>query len=158
VRQLDGDGQRLKLKDKDGNAISGLGGGSGENHRLFPTSQAAPTKDASPRFNPRPVGMGGDVDYGSSTINLPYDPEAANGDAIVYSAGGGTVIGGLVDGGEYYVGDKSGNSLRLYSKDPNTGTLTLVNLTDPGSSGGRSHSLVPSGKSPAATPVPTARA
>ena len=148
VRTLLGDGESLKLKDKDGNPISGLSGGSGENHRLFPTSQAAPTKDASPRFNPRPVGLGGDVDYGTNTINLPYDPGASNGDDIVYSAGGGTPIGGLVDGGEYTVGDRSGNSIRLYSKDPNTGVLSLITLTDPGSNSGRSHSLVPSGSTP----------
>ena len=140
-----GDGKSVKLYSDHAlsTAVTGLSGGSGENHRLFPTNQAAPTKDASPRFNPA-----ADVNYGTDTFNLPYDPGVSDGDQVVYSAGGGTPIGGLVDGGEYYVGDKSGNSLRLYTKDQTTGALTLVNVGDPGPNAGRSHSIVGAGNTP----------
>src|SRR5207253_10525463 len=70
-----------------------ISGGSGENHRLVPTDQAGVSKDSSNRFDP-----GTDVDYGANTITLPYDLSAdkviKNGDAVVYSAGGGRPIGG----------------------------------------------------------------
>src|SRR5262249_198149 len=136
--------------DLTGSPIS-ISGGSGENHRLVPTDQAGVAKDTSNRFDPAT-----DVDYGTSRINLPYSINesdgtnscCANGDAVVYRAGGGTPSGGLVDGGEYYIGDKSGTSVRLYTKDPQTGTLTLVTLTNPGPNAGRSHSIVPSGRTP----------
>src|SRR5207253_1865296 len=51
------DGQHIKLyRNYDSNTktlstpITSYSGGSGENQRLFPTDQAAPTKDTSPRF------------------------------------------------------------------------------------------------------------
>ncbi len=43
-----------------------------------------------------------DVNYTTDTITLPYTLGVSNDDAVIYSAGGGTPIGGLVDGGEYY--------------------------------------------------------
>ena len=64
------DGQHVKLYAD--HALSGspisLSGGSGENQRLVPTNQAGVTKDTSNRFNPHSA----DVDYGTSTIHLPY--------------------------------------------------------------------------------------
>ncbi len=66
---------------------------------------------------------------------------------MIYSAGGGTPIGGLVDGGEYYAENVSGNSLQLYTQKPSDGG-TLIDLTDPGLNAGKSDSLVPSGTTP----------
>src|SRR5581483_2465882 len=147
------DGQHVQLyasPSLSGSPIS-LSGGSGENHRLFPTNEAAPTQDASPRFNPADLGAGGDVDYSTSTFHLPYDPNIADGDKVVYSAGGGTPIGGLVDGGKYYaanVGVACAHCLQLQTKDETTGTMTLVTLTNPGPNAGKSHSIVPGGSTP----------
>ena len=91
-----------------GSPIS-ISGGIGENHRLVPTDQAGVSRDASNRFNPT---AGGDVDYSTDWITVPYDlvkkdssdntVPLETGDSVVYSAGGGTPIGGLVDGGQYY--------------------------------------------------------
>ncbi len=92
----------------DGSPIA-ISGGSGENHRLVPTDQAGVSRDASNRFNPT---AGGDVDYSGDWITVPYDlvkkdmsdttVPLETGDSVVYSSGGGTPIGGLVDGGQYY--------------------------------------------------------
>src|SRR4029079_17908413 len=69
-------------------SLVSISGGSGENHRLVPTDQAGVAKDASNRFDP-----GADVNYGTDKITLPYnlsaDHTVNNGDAIVYTAGGG---------------------------------------------------------------------
>ena len=54
-------------------------------------------EDQSPRFNPAT-----DVNYGIWTFTLPYDLGVATDDKVVYSSGGGTPIGGLVDGATYY--------------------------------------------------------
>ncbi|HEX4526566.1 MAG TPA: hypothetical protein VH108_07475, partial [Gaiellaceae bacterium] len=130
-----------------------ISGGTGENHRLVPTDRAGVSSDQSNRFNPN----SGDVDYGSNTFHLPYDPGVVNGDQVVYSSGGGTPIGGLVDGGEYYVCNQSGSDPKIFqlcTKDQKTatnnhdGTLTLVTLTA-GVASGRSHSIVKGGTTPA---------
>src|SRR5438477_8573253 len=42
------------------------------------------------------------VDVVGDTINLPYSLGVNDGDAVVYSSGGGAPIGGLIDGGTYY--------------------------------------------------------
>ena len=142
------DGQHVKLYAD--HALSGspisLSGGSGENQRLVPTNQAGVTKDTSNRFNPHSA----DVDYGTSTIHLPYAIDFSNNDQVVYSAGGGTPIGGLVDGGEYYaenVGGACTNCLELWTKKPADGG-TKITLTDPGSNAGKSHSIVGAGNTP----------
>ena len=79
----------------------------GESHRLIPTSDAHVASDSSPRFIPA-------KDVSGSTITLPYAfskkdsggtlvaTPIATGDALVYSSGGGTEIGGLSDGETYY--------------------------------------------------------
>ncbi|HET7128249.1 MAG TPA: hypothetical protein VFJ93_04150, partial [Gaiellaceae bacterium] len=95
-----------------------ISGGSGENHRLVPTDQAGVSRDASNRFDPN-----GDVDYSGDWITVPYDLQKKDsgnntvpletGDSVVYSAGGGTPIGGLVDGGQYYAIVDSGNPHKI---------------------------------------------
>ena len=48
-------------------------------------------------------GSGGPrVDDLSDTIRLPYEHGLASGDSIIYDAGGGTAIEGLVPGETYY--------------------------------------------------------
>ena len=142
------DGQHVKLYAD--HALSGspisLSGGSGENQRLVPTNQAGVTKDTSNRFDPHSA----DVDYGTSTIYLPYAIDFSNNDQVVYSAGGGIPIGGLVDGGEYYaenVGVACTNCLQLWTKKPADGGTKVI-LTDPGTDAGKSHSLVGAGNTP----------
>ena len=156
-----GDGQSVQLfgdPSLSGSPI-GLSGGIGENHRLVPTNQAGVTKDTSNRFNPL---TGNDVDYTSNEITLPYLSSISTGDAVIYSSGGGTPIGGLVDGGEYYaIVDVSGNPTKLRLATTRCGAVThsvdsdcantsvqVIDLTDPGPNAGKSHSIVPSGKTP----------
>ena len=42
------------------------------------------------------------TDVSGNVITLPYALAVSTGDPVVYSAGGGTPIGGLVDGQTYY--------------------------------------------------------
>src|SRR5690606_16480473 len=78
----------------------------GENHRFVPTTEPGVASDVSARFTAERA-----VHVGSNYIVLPYvlyeddgvTPMVLhNGDPVVYSAGGGTPIGGLVDGATYY--------------------------------------------------------
>ena len=129
-----------------------LGPGAGKNHRLVPTDQAGVRKDESPRFE----AHSSDVDYTSNTFNLPYAAGVANDASVVYSAGGGTPIGGLVDGQTYYAQSVSGNSLQLSDKKLADGGV-IIDLVDPGPNAGRSHSIVkqdhlPAGDASAAGP------
>ncbi len=60
----------------------------------MPANSVASPTDSSPRFKPA-------KDVSGNTINLPYTPDFATGDLVVYSAGGGTPIPGLTDGAQY---------------------------------------------------------
>ena len=97
-----------------GAAIGGLSGGSGESHRLVATNEAGVREDDSPRFDPQ-TAVAGD----NQTLNLPYnlhnpgDDPIVEDEALVYSSGGGTAIGGLVDGQTYYAHVIDANSVRL---------------------------------------------
>ena len=72
----------------------------GESHRIVPSDQAGVRKDESPRFNPQKAGA---VNTSTEAITLPYAlSDVATGDKVIYSAGGGEAIGGLVDGRTYY--------------------------------------------------------
>ncbi|UZJ27066.1 hypothetical protein RHODO2019_19090 (plasmid) [Rhodococcus antarcticus] len=75
----------------------------GESQRLVPADRTAVAADSAPRFNPA-------TDVTGTVIYLPYPmtkqgtpSPLSTGDAIVYSSGGGTPIGNLVDGQTYYV-------------------------------------------------------
>ncbi|HEV8463176.1 MAG TPA: hypothetical protein VGQ38_20990, partial [Gaiellaceae bacterium] len=143
-------GRHVSLTELDGTPIS-LTPGAGKNQRLVPTDQAGVRKDESPRFD-----ANSDVDYGSNTFNLPYAPGVGEDDQVVYSAGGGTPIGGLVDGGTYYAHLVGGNSIQLRDKKSSDGG-TVIDITDPGPNAGRSHSIVkqdhlPAGDASAAGP------
>ena len=136
----------------------GLTGGSGNGHRLVATNGTAPRKDESPRF----VASGTTVDVGTDQIVLPYKlqnngTQAEVGDAVVYSAGGGTPIGGLVEGETYYIYTISGDGKTITLAHKVTQDETnpdqvvvlaadIVDLTSTGS--GAAHSIVLSGSSP----------
>jgi len=133
--------QLFSAPDLSGSAIV-LTGGTGESHRLFKTNEANVTQDGTPRFNPENA-----VDLVGNRIRLPYSPGAiSNNDAVVYSSGGGTPIGGLVDGGTYYYKDLGGGWFQLLDKPSDKGGVVIAL-----GSGwtGRSHSLVREGDAPA---------
>ena len=142
----------------------------GENHRFVPTTEPGVKSDISPRFTAdRAVSVSGNY------LVLPYvlyeddgtTPMVLhNGDPVIYSAGGGTPIGGLVDGATYYffttnpADDVDLNHVQLvHTKCEATGDKddcntpsniargTPIDFTSTGS--GRSQSLVPSGMLPA---------
>ena len=138
------DGRHIQLSSTPGGSIIPITPGAGESHRLVPTNQAGVRKDDSPRFDPHST----DVDYTTFTFTLPYDPGVANDDSVIYSAGGGTPIGNLVDGQTYYAENVSGNSLQLYTAKISDGG-TVVHVTDPGPNAGRSHSIVKQSNLPA---------
>ena len=112
----------------------------GEGHRLVPTDKAGVREDQSPRFNPAT-----DVNLGTDEITLRYDPGVATDDKVVYSSGGGTPIGGLVDGATYYaIVVSSGNPTVMKLAATKGGSA--INLTSLGS--GKSHSIVQAGSQP----------
>ncbi|HXA73572.1 MAG TPA: hypothetical protein VNV83_04970, partial [Acidimicrobiales bacterium] len=153
-------------------AITGLslpaGQSMGENQRFVATNSPGVKSDVSKRFAAQ-----FDVSYGTpstSYVVLPYDWMSGGssdtpkiGDPVVYSAGGGTPIGGLVDGATYYVVDPSLNHFQVAKTkceatlDPSDckndhesvpGSVVPITFTSTGS--GRSQSFVPSGVLPAA--------
>ncbi|WP_141847710.1 beta strand repeat-containing protein, partial [Humibacillus xanthopallidus] len=127
----------------------------GESQRLVPTNSAQPTKDASPRFIPA-------KDVSGNTITLPYSfiTPIATGDAVIYSSGGGTPIGGLTDGQTYYAivlattGPFGAQQIRLATTRDRAISGLAITLTASAATG-TSHSLVPSGVLPAPDPRTT---
>ncbi|HEY1419818.1 MAG TPA: hypothetical protein VGG90_03820, partial [Candidatus Dormibacteraeota bacterium] len=88
------------------------------------------------------------VDTGTNTITIPAvthgDGSAlANGDKVVYSAGGGTAIGGLTDGSTYFVHlNTDGTHVQLDSDQTDAKSSTpssIIPLTSVGA--GTTHSL-----------------
>jgi LPXTG-motif cell wall-anchored protein len=122
----------------------------GESQRLVPTDKATAPASTSPYFDPS--------DASGTTIALPYDLDVKLGDAVIYSSGGGAPIGGLVDGGVYYVipGAAGSHTIELADSlchaDPSaTGcdgaTQQAIHL-DPSVASGRAHSIVLRGDQP----------
>ena len=104
--------------------------------------------DKTPKFNPNTSGaVALNSEATPNTIFLPYTLGASNNDAIVYSSGGGQVIGGLVDGQTYYFQDAGAGRFRLLTKKSDQGGV-VVQLTSRPTDGWRAHSFVLSGKSP----------
>ncbi len=138
--------------------VSGL---MGENQRFVPADRPGVAQDRSPRFNPA-------WDVTGNTITLPYDISGlASGDPVVYSSGGGTPIGGLVDGHVYYVivvagaGSTTGPTIELAATKcaatgasgdcgGTAGTVTPIAL-DKSVATGTSHSIVRQGQKPSAS-------
>ena len=78
------------------------------------------------------------VDTSAETIDLrSSNTDFAKGDAVVYGAAGGTAIGGLTDGGTYYVGlTATSGVINLYDTQAHAdagGSTGKVNLTAVGS-------------------------
>ncbi|MDA8440737.1 MAG: hypothetical protein M0Z51_18020, partial [Propionibacterium sp.] len=131
----------------------------GENQRFVPADQASVAQDRSPRFNPS-------WDVSGNSITLPYELPLSTGDPVVYSSGGGTPIGGLVDGHVYYVivlapaGSTTGPTIELAATKcaatglaadcgGTAGTVTPIAL-DNSVATGTSHSIVQQGQTPSA--------
>ena len=121
----------------------------GESQRIFATDQATTpaTKPTGAAY--LPYLSPSDIDGATDIVDLPYDLDGASlvtGDAVVYSAGGGTPVGGLVDGGTYYVVMTGPHSFRLAATKcqaaPTTGgcpgaVLQTIDLTPSGATGRR---------------------
>ncbi|MGN6127418.1 MAG: beta strand repeat-containing protein, partial [Humibacter sp.] len=129
----------------------------GESQRLNPTDKATPPTSTAPYFQPS--------DVSGTVITLPYDLDLSLGDPIIYSSGGGTPIGGLVDGGEYYVipGAPGSHQIQLadslcHANPSATGcsgsVQQAINL-DPSVATGRAHSIVKQGDQPSPDPSAT---
>ncbi len=124
----------------------------GESQRVYASDQGTVPKVDAPYFRP------GDVTGGNgpndSYISLPYDLALNKGDAVVYTANGGTPIGGLVDGATYYVIPVAGHPFAYQlaatacDADPTgsgcSGAAHHIVLT-PGAATGRAHSIVKQG-------------
>ncbi len=74
-----------------------------------------------------------------NALYLGYDHGLAEGTPLVYSNGGGASIGGLVDGGVYYVQRIDGDSYAFQLQDASGNTITL----DATQASGAVHSLQP---------------
>ncbi len=112
----------------------------GRSHRIVPLDEASVPAALQPYFIP------GDVS--GSTIALPYDLVAANGEVLIYTANGGTAIGGLVDGESYYVVGRAGNSLQL-ARTEGGPAISL----DASQATGRAHSLTRQDTQPPGDPA-----
>ncbi|MGD8420264.1 MAG: hypothetical protein PVJ78_07525, partial [Gammaproteobacteria bacterium] len=84
------------------------------------TSETRATFDAATAVDTAPS---------AETIDLGADHGLSVGDAVVYSAEGGTGIGGLEDGETYYVVDVSGNTVKLSEEEGGD----AIDLTSAGS-------------------------
>jgi len=115
----------------------------GESQRFVGASEVTAPTDDSPRFNPA-------TDVAGNVIILPYMPDFVTGDEVVYSAGGGTPIGGLTDGGEYYACVSGGGNQVALEASTATSCNSAHYVTLSGGATGRSHSLVKKGDEPSA--------
>ncbi|MCP4167372.1 MAG: DUF4347 domain-containing protein, partial [Chloroflexi bacterium] len=99
-----------------------------------------------PHFNPFDVygadEQGNDlvrVDVDADTITLTYDHGLEPGDAVLYSNGGGTSIGGLTSGQVYYVYAATTNSVQLAQSPGSINPIVL----DLDTTSGFAHSIYP---------------
>jgi hypothetical protein len=82
---------------------------------------------------------GAAIDLTGETITVSTNGAFEKGATVVYSAGGGTAIGGLVDGTTYYAIPLAGGKVQLASSQANALAGTAINLTALGV--GVAHSL-----------------
>ncbi len=80
-----------------------------------------------------------DIDTTTNELNLGYTDGFTNGQAVIYSAGGGTAIGGLTDGDTYYVTVIDDTTIQLSTSATNLAG-TIITL-DPNKATGTQHSL-----------------
>ena len=81
-------------------------------NQITGTSSDNPDGFASILGDEKPKTIGA-VDLNSDTLDLGADHGYANGDAIVYSNGGGASIGGLENGKTYYIINDTTNANRV---------------------------------------------
>tara|TARA_Y100000114_G_scaffold58575_1_gene53597 strand:- start:371 stop:3406 length:3036 start_codon:yes stop_codon:yes gene_type:complete len=79
---------------------------------------------------------GGPIDYSTETITI-NNHGLSNGNEVTYSNGGGTNIGGLTTGTNYFVISATTNTFKLSA----TSGGSAINLTDAGGSLGTNHSF-----------------
>ena len=118
------------------NTIIGLtpGSATGQSHRVIDGRAAAVPASESPYFDPAASVSG-------NSITLPYSFDFVTGDKVIYSSGGGTAIGGLVDGATY-TAQVAGSVVTLL--DANGAVIALNKAL----ATGRAHSLVAQGRQP----------
>ena len=141
------DGQHVQLADSYAHAtalsptVLSLSPGAGESHRLVPTNSAQPTAQNNPYFSPS--------DVSGNSITLPYTLGLSSDDPVVYGAGGGAPIGGLTDGGTYYLSGtpRTAAALRRPSSSPRPRAAARSRSTSTQATG-RAHSIVKQGKMP----------
>lgn len=78
---------------------------------------------------PKTFNAASGVDDSAETITLTAHG-LATGTAVVYSTGGGTTIGGLTNGGTYYVISVDANTISLATTKANAEAGTEIDLTD----------------------------
>ncbi|MBX3093015.1 MAG: hypothetical protein KF680_00510, partial [Cryobacterium sp.] len=130
---------RVQLSPVGGGAVISLTapGDGGESHRLVDTLSASLPQSTAPYFDPSKAGA-----VAGTVVTLPYSHDLVTGDAVIYSSGGGAAIGGLVDGGTYYV-TVVGGTLRL--SETKGGPFIVL---DASVATGRAHSIVAQGDQP----------
>ena len=83
------------------------------------------------------ANAGGPIDYATETITI-VNHGLANGNEVTYSNGGGTDIGGLTTGTNYFVIGATTDTFQLAA----TSGGSAINLTNPGGSLGTNHSFL----------------
>jgi hypothetical protein len=108
---------------------------TGRAHRVVPTLAAVVPGQNDRSFDPA-------LDVTGNTIKLPYELDVETGDVVTYRSGGGKPIGGLEDGGTYYVSKVTGGIQLRATPDGPVITLNRSVAT------GTDHSIVPDGEVP----------
>ncbi|HEX8971092.1 hypothetical protein, partial [Oryzihumus sp.] len=128
------------------NAAVNTGYGSGGQGNLTLTTTSSATSEAKATahanvFDPKAAGV-----ISGNTITLPYkikhtSTPLAEHDGLVYSNGGDTSIGGLVDGAKYYVINLNDSGAGEVFQLAATSTSTTALGLDPHTATGTQHSL-----------------
>uniref|UniRef100_UPI0032217262 beta strand repeat-containing protein n=1 Tax=Microbacterium sp. TaxID=51671 RepID=UPI0032217262 len=147
---------RVQLSATQGGApiVLGAPARGGRSQRIYPTDQATVPVRSAPYLTPA-------LDVSGNTVTLPYDLALDAGDAVVYTANGGTPIGGLVDGQTYYVIPVGPHAFQLSatpcgatpSADGCSGGATQPIALSAGTATGRAHSFVLEGTQPPGDPA-----
>ncbi|MFA6810025.1 MAG: DUF4347 domain-containing protein, partial [Desulfoplanes sp.] len=119
---------------------------SGQKINAHGVSVTARSEDIDPDL-PEAGAVGfdlSDVNDSENRIDCGSAHGLENGQAVVYTNGGGTSIGGLVSGQTYYVitVGTSSNTFQLASSEENAENGTAIDL-DPASASGDSHGVTP---------------
>jgi hypothetical protein len=85
-----------------------------EDNNAITQSVADLTAFVQKSFNAQDVSLGGDVNYGNSTINITAHG-FTDGDALVYSHGGNLVVGNLLNQKTYWVKSIDADNIEIYN-------------------------------------------